>query len=279
MAQNYTDGIKIYPCDLPPNTGNTNILRAIYAKMGNSSSGEIIAEKLDTLIGVAGDINNNILINTDAIEENTKAVKDISINIKIDSKDFQDIVKAIDRQTQAIEDVSIDVNVDVDVDVELDPKPINNIVDSINNLNKDVVESIDRNTIAVNSYHYDRPCPPRPCPPPHPHPCPEPKPDCNPYHKNTNYQVEYYTNKGCSECDQNPVIEYKTLTNTYRYCKPWLLTGTYKDLAVYSIEDFYEFYQNYYICYYRSFDEFLTSFYGPEVFYYIDGDRDEENYY
>lgn len=262
-----------YPCDLPATTGTNDLLRAIYAKLGNinPSTGKI-EEQLDTIIQKVGDVNTNIILNTDAIEANTEAIKDISINIDIDSKDIRSIATAINKQTdainkqtEAIEDVSIDVN--VDVEVELEPSSIDKIVDSI-----------DRNTIAVNSYHYDRPCPPRPCPP-HPHPCPEPKPDCNPYHKNNNNQVEYYTNKGCSECDPNPVIEYKTLTSTYRYCIPWLLTGTWDDLAVYSIEDFYKFYQNYYICYYRSFDEFLTSFYGPDVFYYIDGDRDEENYY
>lgn len=237
-----------YPCNLPANTGNTDIFRAIYAKLDNiQPSTEKIEEKLDTLIGQVGDVNTNIQLNTIAIEDNTKAIKDISINVDIDSKDIRSIATSIDKQTEAIKDISVNVKVDT-----------NTIVESIDRLNGALVESIDDNTEAVK--HISCGCPPMPCPP-HPHPCP-PRPPfpCNSHKENKEKVIKYYSNKGCAECNQETRPVFNTLsTNYYR--------------QVTSLEDLYNCY---YYCYYPTFDDFFYALYGAsENYYYL---RDQYYY-
>lgn len=105
-----------YGKDLPGNLGNTDILRAIYDKVGeiqpSPTPTDKIEQKLDTLIIQTDEVNNNIIQNTEAINNNAKSISD-----------------AIDRQTQAIKDISINVNVENKVTV--DTKGINNKLDNI----------------------------------------------------------------------------------------------------------------------------------------------------
>ena len=106
-----------YAKDLPGNLGNTDILRAIYDKVGEIKPSptptptpvpiDKIEQKLDTLIIQTDEVNNNIIQNTEALNNNAKSISD-----------------AIDRQTQAIKDISI--NVKVESKVTVDTKGINN---------------------------------------------------------------------------------------------------------------------------------------------------------
>lgn len=156
-----------YPCDLPANMGNTDIFRAIYAKLDNIQPGTHIEEKLDYLIGQVDDVNSNIQLNTEAIAENTKAIKDISINIS--SEDLHSIAIAItnqtevlSKQTQAIKDISVNVVVDA--------KDLSEHIDKVSH-------SIDMFNSSLNATLQNiQPGPqPRPIPPrPHPHPVPPP---------------------------------------------------------------------------------------------------------
>ena len=93
-----------YPCDLPANMGNNDIFRAIYAKLSdiNPSTGTI-EQKLDIIQDQLTVVNNNI-------EANTQAIKDISINVDIHSKDIQNITKAINKQTNVIENIQIHID-------------------------------------------------------------------------------------------------------------------------------------------------------------------------
>ena len=89
-----------YPCDLPANMGNNDIFRAIYAKLSDINPNTVtIEQKLDVIQDQLTVVNNNI-------EANTKAIKDISINIDFPTEDLQNITNAIDRQTQVIKDAS-----------------------------------------------------------------------------------------------------------------------------------------------------------------------------
>lgn len=157
-----------YPCDLPANMGNTDILRAIYAKQSDTGK---IEEKLDYLIGQVGDVNNNIQLNTEAIEENTKAIKDISINVS--SEDLHSIAIAIynqtevlNKQTQAIKDISINVVNTVVVDTKDLSEHIDKVSQSIDTLNSSLNATLQNLKPG--------PVPPRPHPHPHPHPVPPP---------------------------------------------------------------------------------------------------------
>jgi hypothetical protein len=60
-----------YGKDLPGNIGTQDVLRAIYDKIGSGSPSIVIEEKLDTIISLTGNVNNNIQINTEAVKENT----------------------------------------------------------------------------------------------------------------------------------------------------------------------------------------------------------------
>lgn len=178
-----------YGKDLPGNLGTIDILRAIYDKTGDSSSGSRIEDKLDTIISLTGDVNNNIQINTEAVKENTQAIKDISINVDIHSEDLQNITNAIDRQTQAIKDISINIDNKGICD------RIDNVNQSVNNLDNDVKDGFDRTINAIKEYK-PQPRPIPPCPPhphPHPHPVPpKPKykyPNC---YNRTNLSTDYY---------------------------------------------------------------------------------------
>ena len=82
-----------YPCDLPANMGNTDIFRAIYAKLDNIQPGTHIEEKLD-------EINNNIELNRQAIENNTRAIQDISINVNVN---IGDLASHIDKVSHSID--------------------------------------------------------------------------------------------------------------------------------------------------------------------------------
>lgn len=95
-----------YPCDLPSNTGNTDILRAIYAKMDSSSQSSKIEKKLDILIDKVEIVNNNII-------QNTEAIKDVSIDIKLDGGQISDAIdnlttevkRGFDNTTHAIDNI------------------------------------------------------------------------------------------------------------------------------------------------------------------------------
>lgn len=150
-----------YPCDLPANMGNTDIFRAIYAKLSdiNPSAGTI-EQKLDVIQDQLTVVNNNI-------EANTQAIKDISINVDIHSKDIQSITTAINKQTKAIENIQI----------HIDTSDLN---DSVQLVAAKVEDGFVKTVEAIKSIQPGPtpPVPPRPVPPcpPHPHPCPEPEP-------------------------------------------------------------------------------------------------------
>jgi hypothetical protein len=245
-----------YPCDLPATTGTNDLLRAIYAKLGNinPSTGKI-EEQLDTIIQKVGDVNANIILNTDAIEANTEAIKDISINIDIDSKDIRSIATAINKQTESIDkqtEVIKDISINVDVDTD-------GIVGSIDNLSDNMVNSIWFNTRAIQSLNcHHHCCPPRPCPPPHPHPhpCPEPVTPCD------KIIPSYREGQRCKECEKQNQITEGLSTNYdkhYGRCyEPKTLEGLY---------------EAYYHCYYPTFDDFFQALYGAQEDYYSFRDR------
>ena len=145
-----------YPCDLPANMGNTDILRAIYAKLSdiNPSTGTI-EQKLDIIQDQLAVANNNI-------EANTQAIKDISINVDIHSKDIQSITKAINKQTKAIENIQIHIDT-------------SDLSDSVQLVAAKVEDGFVKTVEAIKSIQPGPtpPVPPRPvppCPPPHPYP-------------------------------------------------------------------------------------------------------------
>ena len=151
-----------YPCDLPANMGNTDIFRAIYAKLSDiNPSTETIEQKLDVIQDQLTVVNNNI-------EANTQAIKDISINVGIHSKDIQSITKAINKQTNAIENIQIHIDT-------------SDLSDSVQLVAAKVEDGFIKTVEAIKSIQ-PSPTPPvpsrpvPPCPPPHPHPCPEPEP-------------------------------------------------------------------------------------------------------
>ena len=63
-----------YPCDLPANMGNTDIFRAIYAKLSdiNPSTGTI-EQKLDVIQDQLTVVNNSIEANTNRIYKYVKS--------------------------------------------------------------------------------------------------------------------------------------------------------------------------------------------------------------
>lgn len=151
-----------YPCDLPANMGNTDIFRAIYAKLSdiNPSTGTI-EQKLDV-------IQDQLTVVNNSIEANTQAIKDISINVDIHSKDIQNITKAINKQTKAIENIQIHIDT-------------SDLSDSVQLVAAKVEDGFIKTVEAIKSIQPGPtpPVPPRlvpPCPP-HPHPCPEPEPE------------------------------------------------------------------------------------------------------
>ena len=148
-----------YPCDLPANMGNTDIFRAIYAKLSdiNPSTGTI-EQKLDV-------IQDQLTVVNNSIEANTQAIKDISINVGIHSKDIQSITKAINKQTNAIENIQIHIDT-------------SDLTDSVQLVAAKVEDGFVKTVEAIKSIQPSPtpPVPPRPVPPCQPHPCPEPEP-------------------------------------------------------------------------------------------------------
>lgn len=151
-----------YSCDLPANMGNTDIFRAIYAKLTDiNPSTETIEQKLDV-------IQDQLTVVNNSIEANTQAIKDISINVDIHSKDIQSITKAINKQTKAIENIQIHIDT-------------SDLSDSVQLVAAKVEDGFVKTVEVIKSIQPSPtpPVPPRPippCPPPHPHPCPEPEP-------------------------------------------------------------------------------------------------------
>lgn len=84
-----------YICDLPANTGNTDILRAIYAKIDDKSMPNV-EEKLDTIIDQMFNVNYNILNNKDA--------NNIQVNI-----DTNLLVNSIEKIADTIKDTKNDI--------------------------------------------------------------------------------------------------------------------------------------------------------------------------
>ena len=211
-----------YPYDLPANMGNTDIFRAIYNKIGNGdiSTGRI-EDKLDIISGQLTVVNNNI-------EANTQAIKDISINVDIHSKDIQSITKAINNQTKAIENIQI----------HIDTSDLN---DSVQLVAAKVENGFVKTVEAIKSIQPGPtpPVPPRPVPPcPHPHPCPEPEPIFYPVTIGLPRPTVYYKpkKKRCKceckcECNHNKtkqpeVFLYKDEEDWYHrphnpYLEPW----------------------------------------------------------
>ena len=149
-----------YPCDLPANMGNTDIFRAIYAKLSdiNPNTGTI-EQKLDV-------IQDQLTVVNNSIEANTQAIKDISINVDIHSKDIQSITKAINKQTKAIENIQIHIDT-------------SDLSDSVQLVAAKVEDGFVKTVEAIKSIQPGPtpPVPPKPVPPyPSPHPCPEPEP-------------------------------------------------------------------------------------------------------
>ena len=90
--------------------GTQEKLIAIYDKLGDSgSSSGKIDEKLDTIISLTSDVNNNIQINTEAIKENTQAIKDISINVDV-KYDSNEIIDKIDNVNHSVSILNSNVN-------------------------------------------------------------------------------------------------------------------------------------------------------------------------
>lgn len=229
-----------YPCDLPANMGNTDIFRAIYAKLSdiNPSTGTI-EQKLDV-------IQDQLTVVNNSIEANTQAIKDISINVDIDSKDIRSIATAINKQTESI-DKQTEVIKDISINVDTD-----DIIGSIDNLSDNMVKSIWFNTRAIHSLNcHHHCCPPRPCPPPHPHPCPEPVIPCD------KIIPSYREGQRCNECEKQNQITEGLSTNYdshYGRCyEPQTLEGLY---------------EAYYHCYYPTFDDFFQALYGAREDYY-----------
>lgn len=148
-----------YPCDLPANMGNTDIFRAIYAKLSdiNPSTGTI-EQKLDV-------IQDQLTVVNNSIEANTQAIKDISINVDIHSKDIQSITKAINKQTKAIENIQVHIDT-------------SDLRDSVQLVAAKVEDGFVKTVEAIKSIQPGPtpPVPPGPVPPCPPHPCPEPEP-------------------------------------------------------------------------------------------------------
>ena len=166
-----------YHCDLPANMGNNDIFRAIYAKLSDiNPSTATIEQKLDVIQDQLTVVNNNI-------EANTKAIKDISINIDFPTEDLQNITNAIDRQTQVIKDASLNINVDVKVDTGKICDSIDKVNESINTLDNNINSGFNR-TIRTIKETRPRPKPVPHCQPQHqrPYHCmqmPEPIYDCH----------------------------------------------------------------------------------------------------
>lgn len=176
-----------YTCDLPANMGNTDIFRAIYAKLSdiNTSTGTI-EQKLDVIQDQLTVVNNNI-------EANTQAIKDISINIDIHSKDIQNITKAINKQTKAIENIQI----------HIDTSDLN---DSVQLVAAKVEDGFVKTVEAIKSIQSSPTPPVPPKPTPHPHPCPEPEPIFYPVTIGLPGPTVYYKpkKKKCEcECNHN----------------------------------------------------------------------------
>lgn len=174
-----------YGKNLPGNLGTEDVLRAIYDKIGSGSPSVVIEEKLDTIISLTGDVNNNIQINTEAVKENTQAIKDISINV-----DGSGICDRID-----------------------------NVNNSVKNLDNNVKDGFDRTINAIKEYQ-PKPKPFPPCPP-HPHPHPQP---CPPIPR-PNYECVHhycpndnYFHNMCIQSNPNLTREQKAyLEEVYRY--------------------------------------------------------------
>lgn len=156
-----------YPCDLPANTGNTDIFRAIYAKLSdiNPSTGTI-EQKLDIIQDQLTAVNNNI-------EANTQAIKDISLNVDIHSKDIQSITKAINKQTKAIENIQIHIDTSDLVD---SVKMVAYKIEENGQLVAAKMEDGFTKTVEAIKSIQPSPTPPVPPCPPHPHPWVEPEP-------------------------------------------------------------------------------------------------------
>lgn len=175
-----------YHCDLPANMGNNDIFRAIYAKLSDIKPSTVtIEQKLDVIQDQLTVVNNNI-------EANTKAIKDISINIDFPTEDLQNITNAIDRQTQVIKDASLNINVDVKVDTGKICDSIDKVNESINTLDNNINSGFNR-TIRTIKETRPRPKQVQHCQPQHPrpYPCmpiPEPIYDCHHHYlSNDNY--------------------------------------------------------------------------------------------
>lgn len=148
--------------------GTQEKLIAIYDKLGDSgSSSGTIEQKLDVIQGQLANVNDQLTVVNNNIEANTQAIKDISINVDIHSKDIQSITKAINEQTKAIENIQIHIDT-------------SDLSDSVQLVAAKVEVGFVKTVEAIKSIQPDPtpPVPPRPVPPcpPHPHPCPEPEP-------------------------------------------------------------------------------------------------------
>lgn len=179
-----------YPCDLPANMGNTDIFRAIYAKLSdiNPSTGTI-EQKLDVIQDQLTVVNNNI-------EANTQAIKDISINVDIHSKDIQSITKAINKQTKAIENIQIHIDT-------------SDLSDSVQLVAAKVEDGFVKTVEAIKSI---QPGPTPPVPPCPPHPCLEPEPLFYPVTIGLPGPSVYYKHKKkkCEcECNHNKLKQPK----------------------------------------------------------------------
>lgn len=152
-----------YPCDLNPALGTNDILRAIYSKIDGDSSSGRIEEKLDIITDQLAVVNNNI-------ELNTKAIKDISINVDIHSKDIQNITNAINNQTLVIdkqnEAISKQTEAIKNIQVHIDTSDLN---DSVQLVAAKVEDGFVKTVEAIKSIQ-PSPQPVPPCPQPHPHP-------------------------------------------------------------------------------------------------------------
>lgn len=208
-----------YPCDLPANMGNNDIFRAIYAKLSdiNPSTGTI-EQKLDIIQDQLTVVNNNI-------EANTQAIKDISINVDIHSKDIQNITKAINKQTNVIENIQIHIDT-------------SDLTDSVQLVAAKVEDGFVKTVEAIKSIQPSPtpPVPPRPVPPCQPHPCPEPEPIFYPATIGLSGPTIYYKpkKKKCEcECNHNKsnqskVCVLKDEEDWYHrphnpYLEPWKL--------------------------------------------------------
>lgn len=156
-----------YGKDLPGNLGTDGVLRAIYDEIQNGAISGDIDEKLNTICDQLVAVNNNI-------ESNTQAIKDISINIDIHSKDIMSITYAIKEQTEAIKNIKIRIDTsELKNSIE---KMSNTIENGFNKTNNAIENGFNETSNAIKSLE-PRPQP-RPLPPPPPPPYyPEPEPD------------------------------------------------------------------------------------------------------